>query len=490
MREQPQWRALPVAVVEADRPQAKLLWVNEHARALRVLPGMRLAAARSLAPQLRASVVPEAQISAAIDALFSLLSGFSPRVEPQQNEPGTLWVDPSGMCLLWGDLEQWAESVSAALSQQGLLAAVVVGFHRFRCQAIARSRPALEPSVYVLADPRREARLAAGVPLDRLGFSPTLRDELAGLGVHTLGEFMALPRAELRARFGVEAQRLHARGGDDDWAPMQPRAFVDPIRDHVQLDPPEEKLERLLFRIKPALEGLLRRLADRGAAMSRLRLTLELDHADGQAHLLEPAAPTLDAMQLLELLRLRLEAIGAGLPAGVETFTLELEGQRSDPRQIALFRAQQKRDLEAGERALARLRALFGPESVSVAALAPAHLPEARFCWTPLTRLAYPDPQRMQVDGELPPRVRRLLPRPRRLAATDEALRPGERLDPSLGVIARMQGPFRASGGWWVRQVEREYYYAEIDGREGEAEILWVFYDRPRRRWYLHGWLA
>ena len=38
-----------VAVLEADRPQAKLLAVNEHARALGVLPGMRFAAARSLA---------------------------------------------------------------------------------------------------------------------------------------------------------------------------------------------------------------------------------------------------------------------------------------------------------------------------------------------------------------------------------------------------------------------------------------------------------
>ncbi|MCA9701501.1 MAG: hypothetical protein KC431_28535, partial [Myxococcales bacterium] len=248
--EQPRWRELPVAVVEADRPQAKLLWINEEARALGVLPGMRCAAARSLAPQLRASVVAPERIEQAIDQLFSLLLGFSPRVEPEPDAPGTLWLDPSGMNLLWGDLDQWASGVEQALSQQGWQATVVVGFHRFRCLAIARSRgpegkgPKRGPSAWVLGDRRREARMAATVPLDRLGISPRLRDELAGLGVRTLGEFMALPAAELQARLGAEARRLHARGSDGDWAPLSPRALVDPVRLHVQIEPAEADVHR------------------------------------------------------------------------------------------------------------------------------------------------------------------------------------------------------------------------------------------------------
>ena len=49
------------------------------------------------------------------------------------------------------------------------------------------------------------------------------------------------------------------------------------------------------------------------------------------------------------------------------------------------------------------------------------------------------------------------------------------------GAVARMHGPFRTSGGWWVRTVERDYYWAETQ----KGELLWVYYDRPRRRWYL-----
>jgi protein ImuB len=325
--------------------------------------------------------------------------------------------------------------------------------------------------------------MAASVPLDRLAVSPRLRDELASLGVRTLGEFMALPGPELRVRFGPEAERLHARGRDDDWAPMQARALVDPVRERKQLDPPEFDVARLLFAIKPVLERLLAQLADRGMAMSALHLRLHLDHADGHEQRLEPAAPTLDSMQVLDLLRLRIDALA--LAAAVEELELELEGRRTDPRQIALFRAQVRRDLEAGNRALAQLRAALGPEAVTRAQLRAAHLPEARFSWQPTAELRFPDPANMQVEGELPPRARRLLRRPERLPARARIEPDGWVIDPRWGPIEQLHGPYRASGGWWVREVERNYYFAQT--RVGA--VLWIFYDRPRRRWFLQGWM-
>lgn len=51
--------------------------------------------------------------------------------------------------------------------------------------------------------------------------------------------------------------------------------------------------------------------------------------------------------------------------------------------------------------------------------------------------------------------------------------------------MVRMHGPFRISGGWWVKTVERDYYYVETQ----RGDVLWVFYDRPRRRWFLHGFV-
>ena len=51
------------------------------------------------------------------------------------------------------------------------------------------------------------------------------------------------------------------------------------------------------------------------------------------------------------------------------------------------------------------------------------------------------------------------------------------------GPVFRTLGPYVVSGGWWRKAVHREYHYAET--RKGE--LLWIYYDRPRRRWFLHG---
>jgi hypothetical protein len=49
--------------------------------------------------------------------------------------------------------------------------------------------------------------------------------------------------------------------------------------------------------------------------------------------------------------------------------------------------------------------------------------------------------------------------------------------------VQRMYGPYRVSGGWWKRTVERDYYYAETD----VGGLLWVYWDRPRAAWFMHG---
>ena len=37
------------------------------------------------------------------------------------------------------------------------------------------------------------------------------------------------------------------------------------------------------------------------------------------------------------------------------------------------------------------------------------------------------------------------------------------------------------SGGWWNREVHREYHYAVTS----DGEVLWVYRDLARGRWFL-----
>ena len=171
--------------------------------------------------------------------------------------------------------------------------------------------------------------------------------------------------------------------------------------------------------------------------------------------------------------------------------------------QLRLFTEKPTRDLDAANRALARLRAEFGDEAVVQAKLTDGHLPEARFAWEPLTRIKLP--QNGLNRFERIERLERTRTRSGGLNAgtvnpycaphhrqTDHALRHAPCthedgwlgfLGPKYGSVDKLTGPYVFSGGWWNREIQREYYYAET--RRGD--LLWLYYDRVRRRWFLQG---
>ena len=97
LRRHPDWRRQPAAVVDRDKAQGTLLWVNEAARQKRILPGMRYATALSLTHDLRASTVDDAEVERARREILVHLQGFSAGVEPSSGEPGVFWMDAAGL---------------------------------------------------------------------------------------------------------------------------------------------------------------------------------------------------------------------------------------------------------------------------------------------------------------------------------------------------------------------------------------------------------
>jgi protein ImuB len=288
----------------------------------------------------------------------------------------------------------------------------------------------------------------------------------------------------LRERFGQEAHRLYRMAAGDFWTPLEPQPPEEPVQQKYILDGSESDAARLLFLIKQLLHPLLAAVASRDQALTALGLALLIDHGDWLKESLRPAVPTLDAAQILDLVRLRLESLS--LAAGVVEVELRAETCSATSEQLRLFKefvlsAGEGRDLDAANRALARLRAEFGDESVVCAKLADGHLPEARFTWEPLSRIKLPVAP-ATAEKTL---VRRIMAKPRRLAGgPNRSYEDGWLLlGPKHGSIDKLIGPYVFSGGWWNREIEREYYYAET--RAGD--LLWVYYDRVRRRWFWQG---
>ncbi len=118
--------------------------------------------------------------------------------------------------------------------------------------------------------------------------------------------------------------------------------------------------------------------------------------------------------------------------------------------------------MSAAHRALARIRAAYGEQAVTRAALREAHLPEASFRWEPIQHAVLPA-QTTEIKRQSATMVRRVFPRPKPLP-TQRPLEP--ELGPMLSrgqTIEHLYGPYRVSGGWWKRLVERDYYYAQTD---------------------------
>ncbi len=493
LRREPSWRELPAVVVAQDKPNAKILWLNERARAQGILPGMRYSAGLGLCADLCAGVVEPDEIDRATTAIVERLRRFGPDVEAATDgkghrEPGILWVSGEGLQRIQKSRTKWARAMELALSEfgpkGGFEAGIVVGTSRFNTYALVRALK--EPLVWIQLDAAQEHASARRVPLDRLALDPKVRDALFALGITTLGQLLNLPADGLRDRFGDEVYRLHRLARGEDRIPIQPEPEQIPLRESMLLDHEERDVPRLIFICKRLLDPILTHLSKNRRALATLSLELTLERGPGLIEQLTPADPTLDARQVLDLLLLRLEALQ--LKAGVVEVAIQVDAVPATQKQLDLFAAQPKRDPAAIKRAFARLRAEYGDGAVSYARLRDGHMPEACYEWMPLYELPL-KPKARLCRRTL---IRRLRVRPWALPHRPRHEEDGWQLrGRDDAPVQSLLGPYVVSGGWWrvsphgrhAQELRRDYYFAGTQ----KGEWLWVYRDRVKRRWFLHG---
>lgn len=473
LRKKPHWKGSPIAIIDDEGPHGRIIHLDEIAKKNRLRIGMRQVVARDLVPNLRTAIVSPDETSEIHAELITSLQTFSPRVEAIDH-PGAFHVDPEGLRGIYGGYRNWASCIHRYLKARKWRSAVTVGFHRYRALAVAMT----QGGVTVLESPDEECERSNQTPLRMFDLSGELCESLRTLGIETLGDFLAVPSGELHSRFGREASTLHDLFAESLQLPIQPHAFEEPARISFQVDPPDEDQHRLLFAMKGALHSLLHQVRARGEAIESLDLSLHLERAPIHRERLEPASATLDLMLLLELIRLRLgETI---LQGAVEEVEMVATTVRARSEQVSLPGHQPHHDLNAAHRALARIRAAYGEHAVTKARIREAHLPEACFRWEPTQHVHAGKPTGLCPISYM---IRRVYAKPKPLVPRE----PREpEAGPSLATnhsIEHLYGPYRVSGGWWKRLVERDYYYAETD----HGDFLWLFYDRPRKRWFLHG---
>ena len=199
-------------------------------------------------------------IDSAIDELFEMLLKLSPHIEPALDQAGLFWIDPSGLSGLFGDVQRWAHAIEHTLLLERFVSSVVVGFSRGHVLALARARK----GVFVATDADAEQQLAARVPLTKLEIPVAVRDQLALLGIHTVGQMLALPSSPLRLRYGAAAGRLHDFLSGRCYSPLLPREPTIPLVLELAVEPPDDDHNRLLVGLMGILQTAVARLVDLG----------------------------------------------------------------------------------------------------------------------------------------------------------------------------------------------------------------------------------
>ena len=514
LRHQPDLWDRSIALVDPSHRVARVIGATPGARAVGVVEGLvtpqALARCRELVLRPR-SIDSE---SSTMDAIVQVAFGFSPAIE--DTAPGLLTLDLRALPGLAEASQRriWAERLKVAIDALGLRSRVGVG----PTPNVARLAALWSEDVFVVGD---ATGFVSTLPVAALEPTPHVVEILGQWGVRTVGEFLALGRAELADRLGLEALALFASASTTSVRPVRPVRPPERFEEAWEFDPAVETLEPLLFLCRRFTVSFALRLEPLGLAAEHLVLRLRLESGQDHRKRLRLPEPARRSEALFQCLQTYLESLRT--EASVVGVDLSLEPTRPRQRQFSLFEAA-VRDPHQFQETLARLSALVGSDRVGSPMREDSHRTDAfRLVspdfenaptaesrsgrWlqapTPMRRLRPPSPARVEIrvlDASSttsinapdfasrlsPDRVSTLLspifrkeggypiPAPGPtvsgtpvpgLNSESQTPRPVFVSSPvASGRIRRFQGPVRRSGHWWEAQAwSEEAWQVETD---------------------------
>ena len=346
-------------------------------------------------------------------------------------------------------------------------------------------------SAYVasfMPNPRLHRHIASELieaSIEHLDIDHKTITQLHNCGFDTLGDLQTIPGPELGARFGKALlnylDQFWGLVPDPQTAVTPPETFhasVDFAEPIHNLQWIEQQLSRLLTDLAQFL--VLRQLVCRSFTwrfyLENNRLLKTVTIGISSRNLLtstDKAIATFEQLTQLKLASIQLDGAFS---------SIELSSTQLVP--ITLFNDDlfdPSPDTEQLNQLLDKLSNRLGPTALFRVTPEPEHLPELangrrsalQTTSTRETRAQYTNNQILHDEPLW------LLEQPQRLG--QQAQQP--LLDGSLNII---HGPQRISSHWWAKLQSRDYFIA----RQRNGRLVWIFYDRSNRQWYLHGLFA
>ncbi|TNC59214.1 Y-family DNA polymerase [Rubellimicrobium roseum] len=478
---------VPLALVGSDGRRRVVLATNAAGRALGLRPGLPAAQAQALVPGLAVFAAAPAEDAAGLARLAAWAQRrYAPVVAPDL--PDGLVLDVTGAAHLHGGEHALLLDLVGRLASVQVEARAAMAPTWGAAHALARWS-AVSPLVVDAA----ELVAALGpLPLAALRLdAPTLAG-LRQLGLDTIGDLEAQPRAPLALRFGPTPGRRLDQAFGRLPEPITPVVVPDLLRAERAFAEPISAPETLARAIGLLAEMLAQALEAQGLGARRLDLLFHRVDGRVEAVRVGTAQPVREPRRVARLLTDRLERVDPGL--GVERMTLVAPGTEPlgwRPALTALGEAPEA-DVAAlvdtlanrlGAQRLYRLAAVESdtPER-SVRRVAPLAAPTAGR-WEP----GWPRPARLLAQPE-PVDTMALLPDHPPVHFTWRGVRRR---------VARADGPERIYGEWVRSNAElwavRDYFVMEDEA----GQRFWLFRAGDGRdpatgsqRWFLHGLFA
>ncbi len=259
-RDRPELRGKPV-IVGADprggRGRGVVSTASYEARRFGVGSAMPISQAYRLCPQGAYLPVDMEKYAAVSKQVLAELRRYSDLVEPLSIDEA--FLDVTGSARAFGAAPEIARELKQRIREQtSLTASVGVA----GCKLVAKIASDLEkPDGLVVVPAGGEAAFLAPLPIRRLwGVGPKLEEQLAKLGIQTIGQLAATSPARLERRVGTHGQDLLrlARGEDD--RPVVPEHDAKSVGHEHTYEQDTADRERLRRTLLDLADGVARRL--------------------------------------------------------------------------------------------------------------------------------------------------------------------------------------------------------------------------------------
>jgi protein ImuB len=457
--------ALPCAVVDGPPQRQLIVLANAPARHNGIGANHVLAAARALCGTLQARARDTAAEQRLLQSFAAWAYRFSSKVS--LSEPDALLIEVGASLRLFGGWPALEHRLRDELAAMGYAPALAVAPVPMAARVLATRHDGFFAG-------QREPMLTAlgNVPLAHSGLAENAIALLYNVGLRTLRDALALPRAELARRTGPAVLAMLDRLRGD--APEVLSLYCPPDRfaHRIEFDHHIGTWPPLLFPLRRLCGELALFLSARDGGVQHCELLLKHEGHAATRVPIQLLTPQREAHTLYELTRSRLERVALAAPVSALALIAN-DLPPLCPRHKDLFESKREQQLDWPELA-ERLRAHLGDETVRQLAIVADHRPERTCIFPPVLPAAEAVPQaRVKLARDTRPRPVWLLPRALPLRG------------PPPRILA---GPERIESGWWDGADARRDYYV-VQTREGQR--AWAYLAAGATDgWMLHGWFA